>query len=148
VEQRSFLSLPPANNGTRESWLPVPYFEGHTDRPSDHKRDAGKFYTVFFTKKMFCGPQNTVHAGPCQKCDQTPVYFDTLSNITVEERGTKMVLIIDTSNKKTIITVLLSVFTNGHKLPPHVILHRKTMPKELLHARPDLSVPGKRLDDQ
>jgi hypothetical protein len=54
--QRSFLSLtprtsiPPANNGTRESRLPVLYFAGHIDGPSDRKMQ-GNFIQNFPGKK-------------------------------------------------------------------------------------------------
>jgi hypothetical protein len=72
--------------------------------------------------------------GHIRNADQTPVYFDMPSNVTVNENGAKTVLIRGTGNKKARITVMLGVLAKGHKLPPYVFLRRKTMPKEKLPA--------------
>jgi hypothetical protein len=66
--------------------------------------------------------------------DQTPVYSDIPSNVIVNEKGAKTVLIRETGNEKARITVMLGVLTDGHKLSPYVILQRKRMPKEKLAA--------------
>ena len=64
--------------------------------------------------------------------DQTPVYFDMPSNVTVNMKGAKSVLVKSTGNEKSCITVMLTVTADGQKLTPYVILKRKTMPKETL----------------
>jgi hypothetical protein len=70
--------------------------------------------------------------GHIGNADQTPVYFDMPSNITVNEKGAKAVLMRGTGNEKARISVMLGVLADGHKLPPYIILRRKTMPKEKL----------------
>lgn len=70
--------------------------------------------------------------GQMGNADQTPVYFDMPSNTTVNKKGAKSVLIKSTGNEKARITVMLSVLADGRKLPPYVVLRRKTMPKEKL----------------
>jgi hypothetical protein len=72
-----------------------------------------------------------VHIG---NADHTPVYFDMPSNVTVNEKGAKTVIIRGTGNEKGRITVMLDVLADGRKLPPYVILRRKTMPKGKLPA--------------
>jgi hypothetical protein len=67
-----------------------------------------------------------------RNADQTLVYFDMPSNVTINEKGAKTVLIRGMGNEKLRITVMLAVLTDGHKLPPYVILRKKTMPKEKL----------------
>jgi hypothetical protein len=68
--------------------------------------------------------------GVIRNTDQTAVYFDMPSNITVNEKGLKIVLIRGTGNEKVRITIMLGVLADGHKLLPYVTLQRKTMPKE------------------
>jgi hypothetical protein len=72
--------------------------------------------------------------GHIRNANQTPVYFDMPSNVTVNEKGAKTVLIRGTGNKKARITVMLGVLTYGRKLLPYVILRQKMMPKEKLPA--------------
>jgi hypothetical protein len=55
-----------------------------------------------------------------------------LLNVTVEEKCMKMVLVRGTCNEKTRIAVMLLGLADGHKLPPYVILRRKTILKEKL----------------
>lgn len=62
--------------------------------------------------------------------DETAVYFDMPSNTTVEEKGAKSVIVRTTGNEKVRVTVMLAVLADGRKLPPFVILKRKTIPKE------------------
>uniref|UniRef100_A0A672HMK3 HTH CENPB-type domain-containing protein n=1 Tax=Salarias fasciatus TaxID=181472 RepID=A0A672HMK3_SALFA len=62
--------------------------------------------------------------------DQTPVYFDMPSHVTVEKKGKKSVLVKSTGNEKSRITVTLTCLADGTKLPPYVVLRRKTIPKE------------------
>jgi hypothetical protein len=57
------------------------------------------------------------------------VYFDMPSNITINEKGAKTVLITGTGNKKVRIIVMLGVLANGCKLPPYVICGEKQCPK-------------------
>lgn len=64
--------------------------------------------------------------------DETPVFFDMKSNITVDQKGAKSILMRTTGNEKLRITAMLAVTADGHKLTPYVILKRKTMPKESL----------------
>jgi hypothetical protein len=47
--------------------------------------------------------------GHIGNADQTPVYFDMPSNVTVNENGAKTVLIRGTGNEKARITVMLGV---------------------------------------
>lgn len=61
--------------------------------------------------------------------DETPVFFDMLSNRTVEVKGTKTVMVKSTGHEKTKFTVVLSCMADGTKLKPMVIFKRKTMPK-------------------
>lgn len=64
--------------------------------------------------------------------DETPVSFDEPSNNVIEEIGTKSVIIKTLGNEKMCITVMLAVLADGIKLPPYVILKRKTMLKDQL----------------
>lgn len=61
--------------------------------------------------------------------DETPCFFDMLSNKTVDSKGKKTILIKSTGHEKTKFTVVLSCLADGTKLKPMVIFKRKTMPK-------------------
>jgi hypothetical protein len=78
--------------------------------------------------------QHSYMLGHTGNANQMPIYFDMLSNITINEKGKKTILIRGTGNEKVRITVMLRVLVDGYKLPPYVILWRKTMPKEKLPA--------------
>uniref|UniRef100_A0A1A7X7M9 HTH CENPB-type domain-containing protein n=1 Tax=Iconisemion striatum TaxID=60296 RepID=A0A1A7X7M9_9TELE len=62
--------------------------------------------------------------------DQTPVFFDMPSSVTVHKKGEKSVIVKSTGNEKNRVTVMLACLADGTKLPPYVILKRKTVPKE------------------
>jgi hypothetical protein len=79
--------------------------------------------------------------------DRTSVYFDMLWNITVGGMGAKVVLINSTGNKKTGITVMLSILTDGCKLLPCHLAEENNAKREAA-GRPGLLVLGKRVDDQ
>lgn len=61
--------------------------------------------------------------------DQTPLCFDMPRNTTVEEKGARSVIIRTSGAEKQRCTVMLAVTADGRKLPPYVILKRKTLPK-------------------
>jgi hypothetical protein len=61
--------------------------------------------------------------------DETPVYFDMPDNTTRE------VKLITTGYEKQRITVMLTITTDGFKLPPFIILKRKTFPKKEIFPR-------------
>jgi len=63
--------------------------------------------------------------------DETPIYFDMVGNLTIEERNAKTVQIRTTGNEKNRFTCVLTVLANGTKLPPIVIFKGKQMPKNL-----------------
>ena len=62
--------------------------------------------------------------------DETPVFFDMQGNTTGVTKGMKSILFRGTGNEKNRITGMLAVTADGGKLPPYVILKRKTIPKE------------------
>ena len=64
--------------------------------------------------------------------DQSPVFFDILSNVTVDKKGAELIIVGSTVNEKSCITVILGVTAYGRKLPPYVILKRKVLSKEKL----------------
>ncbi len=54
--------------------------------------------------------------------DQTHVFFDMPTSVTVHKRGDKSVNVQSTGNEKRHVTVMLSCLADGTKLPPYVIL--------------------------
>ena len=66
--------------------------------------------------------------------DQTPVFFDMPTSVVVDVKDVKSVLVRSTGNEKARITVMLCTLADGRKMPPFVILRRKTMPKEKVPA--------------
>lgn len=61
--------------------------------------------------------------------DQTPLTFDMPRNTTVNEKGARSVLVRTSGAEKQRCTVMLAVTADGRKLPPYVVLKRKTVPK-------------------
>ena len=61
--------------------------------------------------------------------DETPIYFDMPSNWTVTAKGSKEVKLMS-GYEKSRVTVMLAITADGNKLPPYVILKRKTIPKK------------------
>lgn len=54
-------------------------------------------------------------------------YLDMLSN--VHKKGAKSIIMRDTGNEKSRITVMLAALADERKLPPYVILEHKTLPE-------------------
>ncbi|CAG8449316.1 2501_t:CDS:1, partial [Funneliformis caledonium] len=63
--------------------------------------------------------------------DETPVYFDMVGNLTIENHDAKTVQIRTTGNEKNQFTCVLTVLADGTKLPLIVIFKDKQMPKNL-----------------
>ena len=61
--------------------------------------------------------------------DETAIYLDMPPNYTLEKKGMKEVLLKTTGCEKLSLTVMLAATANGRKLPPLLILKRKTLPK-------------------
>ena len=54
--------------------------------------------------------------------DETAVWFDMLSDTSVDERGAKNVSVKTTGHEKSRCTVVLTANGSGRKLKPHVVL--------------------------
>jgi len=61
--------------------------------------------------------------------DETAIYLDMPPNYTVEKKGVKEVLLKTTGCEKLRLTVMLVATADGRKLPPLLVLKRKTLPK-------------------
>ena len=61
--------------------------------------------------------------------DETAVYFDMPTKVTVNAKGAKSVLVKTTGSEKMRVTVMLCALADGRKLPPFVILKRKNLPE-------------------
>ena len=62
------------------------------------------------------------------------VFFDMPTPVIVHKKGEKSVIVKSTGNEKSHVTVMLACLADGTKLPPYVILKRKTAPKEAMPA--------------
>jgi hypothetical protein len=67
--------------------------------------------------------------GQMATADETAVYLDMPPNYTLEKKGVKEVLLKTTGCEKLRLTVMLAATAGGRKLPPFIILKRKTLPK-------------------
>jgi len=61
--------------------------------------------------------------------DETAIYLDMPPNYTLEKKGVKEVHLKTTGCEKLRLTVMLAATADGRKLPPLIILKRKTLPK-------------------
>jgi hypothetical protein len=64
--------------------------------------------------------------------DETAVFFDMPCKCTVHFKGEKQVAMKTTGYEMLHVTVVLCITANDNKLPPYIILNRKTVPKENL----------------
>ena len=62
--------------------------------------------------------------------DEVPLIFGVPSNRTADVKGAKTVAVKTSGNKKTRFTVVLACCAGRTRLPPMIILKRKTFPKE------------------
>jgi len=58
--------------------------------------------------------------------DERAIYLDTPPNYTLEKKGAKNVLLNTTGCRRLHLTVMLAASADGRKLPPLLILKRKT----------------------
>jgi len=61
--------------------------------------------------------------------DETAIYLDMLPNYTMEKKGVKGVLLKTTGCEKLRLIIMLAETADARKLPPLLILKRKTLPK-------------------
>jgi len=67
--------------------------------------------------------------GQMANADETAIYLDMPPNYTLEMKGVKEVLLKTTGCEKLRLTVMLAATADGTKLPPLLLLKRKTLPK-------------------
>jgi hypothetical protein len=78
--------------------------------------------------------------------EQTPIWFDMPESTTIEHVGERSVQVRMTGADKQRCSVILTITTDGHKLPPFVIF-RKNSPKKQISARNYCKSSRKRVDD-
>ena len=67
--------------------------------------------------------------GQMANADEMAIYLDMPPNYKLEKKGVKDVLLKTTGCEKHRLTVMLAATADGRKLPPLLILKRKTLPK-------------------
>ena len=67
--------------------------------------------------------------GQIANADETAIYLDMPPNYTLEKKGVKEIILKTTGCEKLRLTVMLAATADGRKLPPFLILKRKTVPK-------------------
>jgi len=75
------------------------------------------------------------------------IYLDMPRNYTLEKKDMKEVLLKTIECEKLRLRVMLAATADGRKLPPLVILKRKTLPKSEAFPKDVIQGPGKRMDD-
>ena len=58
--------------------------------------------------------------------DETPIYFEMVSNKTIEKIGEKTVTIVTHGSERTRISLLLCISASGEKLPPLLVFKGKS----------------------
>ena len=69
--------------------------------------------------------------GQMANADEMAFYLDMPPNYLLENKGVKEVLLKTTGCEKLRLTVMLAATADGRKLPPLLILKRKTLPKSV-----------------
>lgn len=64
--------------------------------------------------------------------DEMPLYFDVLSYYAVDDFRAQSVMIETMGDEWMWVTIMLVVLADVNKLPPYMILNRKTVPKDRL----------------
>ena len=92
--------------------------------PREYERKIIEFhkYVINMRKKLF------FERGQLGNMGEVPLTFDVPSNKTVDVKGAKTIMIKTSGNEKT----LLACCDDGTKLPPLLILKRKTQPKDVI----------------
>lgn len=117
--------------------------------PSDYENKLLEYQRYIINlrrQKLYC--LNSIG-----NADEVPVYFDMPRNYTVSAKGEKQITIKTTGYEKARVTVMLSITADGNKLPPYVILNRKTIPKEefckdvIVRAQPNAWMTSDLMDD-
>jgi hypothetical protein len=91
--------------------------------PEDWEAKVQKFR--LYVKENLCGV-DPAHSG---NMDEVPISFDLPGSRAVRLKGAKEVSIAMTGHEKLNFTVVLSVISDGGKLPPLVVFKRKTLHK-------------------
>ena len=67
--------------------------------------------------------------GQMANAEEMAIYLDMPPNYMLEKKGMKEVVLKTTGCEKLRLTVMLAATADGRKLPPLLILKRKTFPK-------------------
>lgn len=73
-------------------------------------------------------------------CDETPVWFEAVSNTSLDKAGAKEVSVLSTGHEKMRCTVMLSAKADGTKLKPFVIFKRKRHLPDLERKHPNVVI--------
>lgn len=93
--------------------------------PADYTDKVLNFHKFLIQKR-----QKTAYLlSQIGNADQTPVFFDMPRNSTIDDKGASSVRVKTTGNEKLRCTAMLAITADGRKLPPYVIIKRKTLPK-------------------
>jgi len=79
--------------------------------------------------------------------DETAIYLDMPPNYTLEKKCVKEVLLKTIGCEKLRLTVMLAATADGRKLPPLLILKRKTTQIRGVSEGRYSQDPGKRMND-
>jgi hypothetical protein len=85
---------------------------------------------LIFTDVINARKKTQFELGQIGNMDEVPLTFDVPSNRTVDNKGSKTIAIKTSGHGKSHYTVVLSCCADGTKLPPLIILKRKTVPKD------------------
>jgi len=93
--------------------------------PHEYERKIIEFlkYVINMRQKL------CFEIGQLGHIDEVLLTFDVPSNIIVDVKGAKTIMINTSGNEKTRSTVVLACCADGTKLPPVLIFKRKTLPK-------------------
>jgi hypothetical protein len=85
--------------------------------------------------------RNNYSLSQSSNADETAVSFDMPRNYTVNYKGEEHVAMKTTGYQKLHVIVMLCITSEGNKLPPNIILYRKTVPKEIFFCKDVIVCP-------
>jgi hypothetical protein len=85
---------------------------------------------IFLSYVMYLRIHNKYELKYMGNMDETPMWFDLPSNMTINQKGAKTVNIRTTGHERSSFTVILACMADGTKLPAVCIFKLKNVPKE------------------